>query len=92
MGKERSEDSTQKRRRSIFPDLIDLGPAIANKIFGINLPILEKLFPWHWPHYSGSIYTNNCGVSTLNHFLVVFTVVVICWFRRKDLKTIFKLA
>lgn len=74
---------------SIFPDLIDLGPTIVNQLLGLNLPILEKVFPWHWPRYSGSIYENNCGVSNLNHFLVVFTVMIICWFRRNDLKNIF---
>lgn len=63
----------------VLPDLIDLGPAIANKYAGLNLPILDKIFPWHWEKYSGSIFTDDCAVSTLNHLLLVFTVVVFCW-------------
>lgn len=74
---------------SVFPDLVDLGPAMANDLLALNLPIWDKVFPWHWPKYSGSLYGQDCGVSNLNHFLVVFIVLMICWFRRKDLKNIF---
>ena len=64
---------------------MDLLPAILNKYVGLHLPIIDKIFPWHWHDYSGSIYTQNCGVSTFNHILVVLTIAVICWFRRVDL-------
>ncbi|MGB0931163.1 MAG: hypothetical protein ACPGVB_10325 [Chitinophagales bacterium] len=74
---------------SIFPDLIDLSPSILHKYIGTPIPTTAKLFPWHWHEYSGSIYTQNCDVSTFNHILVLITVTIICWFRRRDLKVIF---
>lgn len=77
---------------SIFPDLVDLSPAILHKYIGTPIPTTAKLFPWHWHEYSGSIYTQNCDVSTFNHILVLLTVSVVCWFRRKDLKVILKFA
>lgn len=56
---------------SIFPDLIDQGPAIVNKHLGWSLPVV-KIFPWHWPRYSGSIYGRTMTfVSALSHVLVV---------------------
>ncbi len=73
----------------IFPDLIDLSPAILNKYLSLDLPILEKIFPWHWREYSGSIYNGNCGVSNINHLLTVFVVGLICWSRKKDFKNMF---
>lgn len=75
---------------SIFPDLVDLSFPILNKQFGLNLPIFEKIFPWHWHDYSGSIYSEQCKVSTLNHFLLLLTIALICWCRGTDLKTIFE--
>lgn len=75
----------------IFPDLIDLAPAILNKYVGTNLPIIEKIFPWHIHEYSGSIFAKECRasplnyrVSFLNHGLVVLTVAIVCWARSKD--------
>lgn len=73
----------------IFPDLVDLAPAILHKYIGTPLPDLEKLFPWHWKEYSGSIYTSDCSVSTFNHILVLLIVAVFCWFRRIDFQKIF---
>lgn len=70
----------------IFPDIIDLSPAILNKYVGLNLPIHRNVFPWHLHIYSGSIYSDNCGVSTFNHYLTVLVVLIICWTRQKDLK------
>lgn len=70
---------------SIFPDLIDLAPAIANKLFHLSLPTHQNVFPWHWKQYSGSIYVNNCDVSTLNHLLLVLFCGVICWCRRSSI-------
>jgi hypothetical protein len=67
---------------SIFPDLVDLLPSILNKQLGFNLPILNKVFPWHWHEYSGSIYGGDCRVSTFNHALLVLIVGVICWYKR----------
>ena len=70
----------------VFPDLIDLSPSILNKQLGLSLPIMNKIFPWHWHEYSGSIYGSNCDVSTANHLFVILTVIIICWFRRTDLR------
>ena len=74
---------------SIFPDLIDLLPAILNKYLALQLPIAEKIFPWHFHEYSGSIYSSKCSVSSFNHFVLLFTVFMLIWSRKKDTQTIF---
>ena len=74
----------------IFPDILDLSPSIINKQLGLELPIFDKIFPWHFHKYSGSIYTNDCNYSTLNHFLLLFTIGIVFWCRRLDFKTIFE--
>jgi hypothetical protein len=56
---------------SLFPDLVDLSPGILNKQLGQSFPIINKIFPWHWHEYSGSIYGGDCGVSTANHLFVI---------------------
>ena len=73
----------------IFPDLFDLGPKILNKQLSLGLTIYENVFPWHWYNYSGSIYSGDCVVSTVNHFLLIFTLAIIFWTRRRQLKNIF---
>jgi len=72
----------------ILPELIDLLPQIFNKHIRFNLPILQKIFPWHWAVYSGSIFTKNGNVSNINNLLVVFTTILICWVKQRDLKRI----
>ena len=62
----------------VFPDILDLLPEIANSKLGLNFPIFENIFPWHLHEYSGSIYTENCNVSNINHiFTLVFSGIVI---------------
>jgi hypothetical protein len=75
---------------SVLPDVIDLLPAVLNKHMHLNLPILNKCFPWHWKIFSGSIYTKDCMVSTLNHIGLILSIIVILWFRQNDVKIIFK--
>jgi len=70
---------------SIFPDLIDLSTGIVNKLFSINLPVYDKIFPWHWKQYSGSIYNGDCNVSSLNHLMIIFVVALICYYKRLNL-------
>ena len=70
----------------IFPDLVDLLPAILNKYLNLHLKITTKIFPWHWPEYSGSLYNSDCNISILNQVLLIFAIITICWFRRTDLK------
>jgi len=56
---------------AVFPDLVDLGPAIACKYLGCSAPTL-KIFPWHWYRYSGSIYDDSKKLASLVcHFAVV---------------------
>ncbi|KAA5537057.1 hypothetical protein F0919_05120 [Taibaiella lutea] len=74
---------------NIFPDLIDLSFGILNKYLNLNIPVLPKIFPWHWPEYSGSIYNGDCNISNINHSIVVVTVLIICILKRKDFKSIF---
>ena len=75
----------------ILPDLIDLLPAMLNKYLGLNLPKWNKLFPWHWKEYSGSIYNSDCAISNLNHTLLLLTEGIIIWLKQSDLKKILKL-
>ncbi len=76
---------------SILPDIIDLGPAIVNKLNIVNLPVV-KIFPWHWPQYSGSIFDNsNFYISFLNHLIVSsFFILVIYIYRKYILKSILR--
>jgi len=74
---------------SIFPDLLDLSPGIINNLFQLNLPTFNPIFPWHFHHYSGSIYSNNCSVSTLNHFLVLLFCGIIVFLNFSGVKRLF---
>lgn len=74
---------------NILPDIIDLLPGILNKLFNLKIKIIAKIFPWHWPLYSGSIYSGSCNVSNLNHFIIGALVCIICWCRKKQFKAIF---
>jgi hypothetical protein len=49
---------------ALFPDLVDLGPAMLNKHLGLALRVM-KIFPWHWPENSGSIYDGTQAVASL---------------------------
>lgn len=69
----------------VSPDLIDLSPSILNKQLGLSLPVMDRIFPWHWHEYSGSIYEDNCDVSSVNHLFVISSVLIVCWSRRADL-------
>lgn len=75
---------------SVLPDLIDLLPAIANKQLGLDLPIIDKIFPWHLHDYSGSIFKEDCATSTLNHILLLLTLTIDYWSRRGDWRTMFR--
>jgi hypothetical protein len=70
---------------SVFPDLVDLGPAILNKRLGWSLPVF-KFFPWHWRQYSGSIYDGSQHFeSVLYHLLVVSASLVLMYVYRQSL-------
>lgn len=58
---------------SIFPDLVDLGPEMANQFLGFSLPTSrEQFFLWHRDAFSGSIYTKGDNpLSDLTHMLVM---------------------
>lgn len=67
----------------IFPDLVDLGPAILNKQLGWHLPVV-KIFPWHWRQYSGSIYDGSRKLDSLVAHVVVIgaSLSILYLFRR----------
>jgi len=70
---------------SVFPDLVDLGPAILNHHFGWTLPTV-KIFPWHWPQYSGSLYHGAKMIqSAVSHGVVIAVCVSLFWFYRHPL-------
>jgi hypothetical protein len=75
---------------SVLPDLIDLLPRILNKQFKLNIPVADKIFPWHLSQYSGSIYNGDCSISILNHILLFVTIGIVIWCRRTDAKIIFR--
>jgi hypothetical protein len=67
---------------AVFPDVIDLGSAIANRLLGWHLPTVAEylgfrlpaghFFPWHWPEGSGSIFDGTrSSVSFTNHLIVM---------------------
>jgi hypothetical protein len=58
---------------SIFPDVVDLGPAILNERMGWSLPVV-KIFPWHWRVYSGSVYDGSRGFESFLFQMIVATV------------------
>ena len=70
---------------SIFPDLVDLGPSILNRHLGWTLPAI-RMFPWHWPQYSGSLYHGAKRFqSAVAHSVVIGVSVSLCWFYRHSL-------
>lgn len=70
---------------SIFPDLVDLGPRILNRHLGLSLPTV-RLFPWHWPQYSGSLYDGKKRVqSAVSHAVVICVWVSLFWLYRHSL-------
>ena len=75
---------------AIFPDLVDLGPAILNRQMQLHLPTV-KIFPWHWKEYSGSIYDGSRRwLSILNHLVVTgMTGCLILGFRKSLIRNLF---
>lgn len=74
---------------SIFPDVIDLGAAIANKHLGVALPQLPfKIFPWHWEQFSGSIYDGSRRFESTVYHLIFVSVcfILLRIYRNKFLK------
>jgi hypothetical protein len=70
---------------SVLPDVVDLGPAIVNRLFGWSLPVV-KIFPWHWHQYSGSIYDGTKRLESLVlHLGVIMLSVGTIYFYRKSL-------
>jgi hypothetical protein len=70
---------------SILPDLVDLGPLILNRHLGWTLPT-AKIFPWHWPQYSGSLYHGAKRFqAALSHCAVVAVCISLLWFYRFSL-------
>jgi hypothetical protein len=72
----------------LLPDVIDLGPAIANKYF--RLPVLQlsfKIFPWHFAEYSGSIYDGSSRSieSTIYHSVFSLICAILIFIYRKNL-------
>ena len=61
----------------LFPDIVDLLPAMINKRVNLGLPVV-KVFPWHWREFSGSIYDGSQRFeSNLWHSLLLATSVIL---------------
>jgi hypothetical protein len=74
---------------TIFPDLVDHATAIINHRLGWQLPVWDKLFPWHWKAYSGSLYNQDCSLSSLYHVILIMLVLFVCWWRKNVLWLLF---
>lgn len=72
----------------VIPDIIDLAPEILNSLFNLGLPTFDKLFPWHLREFSGSIYTDECKVSAINHWLTILFCAIVVLLNVKSLKRI----
>lgn len=73
----------------IAPDLIDLSPAIINKQLGWSLPVFDKVFPWHFKQFSGSVYTHDCTISNINHTILLLALGTACWYKRSVMREMF---
>lgn len=71
---------------SVLPDIIDLFPSILNKQLNFSFPTYNKIFPWHWKKYSGSIYNDDCNTSNVNISLLFVSVLGIIVLKWKNLK------
>lgn len=62
---------------SILPDLIDLGPSMLHEICGVDLRFTHgKVFFWHEPAFSGSIYDGTRATeSFIYHAVVVLAAI-----------------
>jgi hypothetical protein len=72
---------------SIFPDIIDLAPSIADKHLGVTIQQLPfRVFPWHLKKYSGSIYDGSRWYeSTLYHSAFTVLCLSVLYLKRKNL-------
>jgi hypothetical protein len=81
---------------SVLPDLIDLAPVLLKSKLGIDLHLQagERLFPWHWPDGSGSMYPSssaapdrfrildlgqNRAISVVNHAIILIIAAACIW-------------
>lgn len=64
---------------SIFPDLVDFGPVLMNRLFGMNIPTF-KIFPWHWDRFSGSIMGGGYNLKSLISHAAVILINVLIFF------------
>lgn len=74
---------------AVFPDLIDLSPAILAKQTGWCLPVFAHIFPWHRTRYSGSVYSGDCIVSNGVHLIFGSLIALTFWIKKKQLKRLF---
>ncbi len=73
----------------IIPDIIDLSPSIINKQLGWSLSVFDKLFPWHFKQFSGSVYTDDCTISNINHTILVIVLGTVFWYKRSVVREMF---
>jgi hypothetical protein len=81
---------------SVLPDLIDLAPVMLKSKLGIDLHLEAggRLFPWHWPDGSGSMFPSssaapdrfkildvgqNSAISAVNHAIVLAVAAAGIW-------------
>ena len=81
---------------SVLPDLIDLAPVVLKSKLGIDLHLEAggRLFPWHWPDGSGSMFPSsstapdrfrildaghNRAISAVNHAIVLGVAAACIW-------------
>jgi len=68
---------------AVLPDVVDLAPQLMNRHMGTALPVV-RVFPWHWPAYSGSLYDGSRALeSAVHHVWVVGASIGILVLRRR---------
>lgn len=76
---------------ALLPDIVDHSPEISNKYLHTEIKVIENIFPWHWTQFSGSLYNDNgTWVSHINHFALVFFVLLLIFWNRKHWKSILR--
>jgi hypothetical protein len=76
---------------ALFPDLLDLGPAILNKNFGFPyFGLSYKVFPWHWKEFSGSLYEPSRRVESMLYHIILLLICTVALYLNKN--RFFKLA
>lgn len=75
---------------AVFPDVLDLSPAIVARQTGWEVPLFPHFFPWHRKEYSGSVYKGSCAVSNGIHLLFLGVAGIVFGRKKEALLRLFR--